>query len=231
MRRDVVQGSVCVASLGGRQPLAVRARSGDAEPDRPVGGLRSRDGERRVVVRVRAVEPCEGTGRGLVEADAEEQPLAGIGEEVLDRLLGDASVPGGSDRCPQRDERALQVAARRLGRVTGADVAADRSLRADLEVGDVRRARAERRGQLDELLDGRRRADGDARPLARDAGEPGVADENSLRRMDPAVREIRDDDRPAADDDDVRAVTEGSDRLLLGPRDENFGRGVRRHSR
>ena len=47
----------------------------------------------------------------------------------------------------------------------------------------------------------------------------------------PPVRHVRDDDRPSTDDDDVRAVAESRDRLVLGARHEDLGRGVQSHTR
>ena len=71
----------------------------------------------------------------------------------------------------------------------------------------------------------------DARAVLLDPREPGAAEHQRLRRPQPAVRHVRDDDRPPADDDDVRAVAEGRDRLVLGARHEDLGRGVGSHTR
>ena len=45
------------------------------------------------------------------------------------------------------------------------------------------------------------------------------------------IGQVGDDDRAPADDDDLRAVSERRDRLVLGARHEDLGRGVRRHTR
>ena len=55
---------------------------------------------------------------------------------------------GGARGRAEREERALQVAPRRLRALAGAEVPADGPLRADLEIGDVARARPERRGAI-----------------------------------------------------------------------------------
>jgi hypothetical protein len=99
------------------------------------------------------------------------------------------------------------------------------------EIGHVRSARADRSRQVDELLDGRRRPDRRARSVRTDAGQSGAAEEHGLLRIELPVREIRDDDRPAADDEDVTAVAERGDRLLLGARREDFRCAAGRHSR
>ena len=74
-----------------------------------------------------------------------------VGEEVLERLRPLAVRAGGADAGVEREQAALQVAARRVVPGADAEVAADRALAADLVVGEVARAGGERGGVLLEL--------------------------------------------------------------------------------
>ena len=124
---------------------------------------------------VRPVECGKRACRGLLEAHVEQQPPLPVREELLQRLGRLAAGAGRAHLCADGEERALEVAPRRLAGPAGAEVPADGALAADLDVGDVGGARPDRRRQLHELRDRRRRADRDARPVARDACEPGAA--------------------------------------------------------
>ena len=91
----------------------------------------------------------ERAGRGLAVGDVEHEPSRVRCEELLERL---GPLAAGTLRAHLRVEReqcALQVAARHLAVSGRAEVAADGGLGAHLRVGDVRRARAERRAELD----------------------------------------------------------------------------------
>ena len=100
---------------------------------------------------------------GLVVRDVEHEPVRAVaGEEVLDRL---ASLAAGARRahpCAERDQRRLQVAARRVGSPRRAEVAADRRLRRGSR--GRRRARARSRAARrasSSVGDRRHRADRD----------------------------------------------------------------------
>src|SRR5206468_9866803 len=112
-----------------------RARPGRGEAECPICCPGTRHCERRVVVRVRPVEPGERAGGRLVEAHAQEQALVTLAEEVLERLLGHLALRCRARGRPDCEERGLQIASRRLGAIAGAEVPADSALRADLEVG------------------------------------------------------------------------------------------------
>ncbi len=122
----------------------------------------------------------------------------------------------------EREQRALQVAARHLAVARRAQVAADGRLGAHLGIGDVRRARAERRAEVDERGDRRGRADRDRLAVPRDAREPGVSEEERACRRDATRGDRRHDDRPAADHGDVRPVAEQLDGLGRGTWHQNF---------
>ena len=89
----------------------------------------------------------------------------------------------GADLRVEDEQRRLQVAARALHAGRGAQVAAERRLLADLEVGDAPCAGAERLDRLLELGERRAGADDGAVALAADARESGAPDED-----DPAAR-------------------------------------------
>ena len=95
-----------------------------------------------------------------------------------------------------------------------AQVAAQRGLPADLEVGHAARARAERLDRVLELGERRARADRRAAVLAADAAEARLADQQRARGAEAAVRDLRHHDRPAGHDRDTVAVAERLDRLL-----------------
>ena len=133
-------------------------------------------------MRVRPVEAGECARSRLVEAHAEKKSFAPLRQELLERLLGHVAVrrrPGGRS---DREKRALEVAARRLVALACAEVSADGPLRADLEVGDVGRARTEWRRHADEVLDRCHRADRDARALRLDPGQARTPEHQRLRR-------------------------------------------------
>jgi hypothetical protein len=124
---------------------------------------------------VRVVERRECRRRGLLEADVEQEPAPACVEEVPERLGALAAGPGRPRGRAEREERALEVAPRRVVAGAGAQVAADRRLRTDLAVGDVERAlreRGRRVGKLREAGHGGRRADDDRVAVRRDRVEP-----------------------------------------------------------
>ena len=142
----------------GRRPPPRRTGAvgrGRRGPSRRAGRRRpradARHREHRVLVRVRVVERGEGRCRRLLEADVEQEPAVARVEELLERLRALAAGAGRPRGRAEREERALEVAARRVRAVAGAEVAADRRLPADLEVGDVQRALRERRNVVGEL--------------------------------------------------------------------------------
>ena len=79
-------------------------------------------------------------------------------EELLERLRALAAGTGRARGRVEREERALQVAARRVVGRAGAEVAADRGLAPHLVVGDVERALGERLDVLGELREALRPA-------------------------------------------------------------------------
>ena len=151
----------------------------------PSAAAGRRDREGGVVVGVGPVQGREGAGGGLLERDVEQQPAPALREEVLERLGSSRRrrPPSGRSRRPPGARPAGRLWGVRA--LAGAEVAADRALGADLGVGHVRRAGADRGGERDELRDRRRRADRDSGAVAGDAGEPGAGQEHRLLRAQP----------------------------------------------
>ena len=123
---------------------------------------------------VRTVEAGEPARSRLLEADVEHEPAVPVGEEVVDRVGPLAARARRANLGVEGEEGRLQVAARGVSPDGSAEISADRRLRADLAVGDVRRALAQGRGQLDEVLDGRHRADRRARAVSSDSRQTRV---------------------------------------------------------
>ena len=94
------------------------------------------------------VRPADGRGRRrlrLGDGDVEHEPsVRAGGQDVLDGVGALAAGAGRADLRVEHEQRGLEVAARALDAGRGAEVAADRRLLADLDVGDAPCARAER---------------------------------------------------------------------------------------
>jgi hypothetical protein len=162
---------------------------------------------------------------GLGERDLEHEPAGGArGQEVLDRVRALAAGAGRADLRVERQQRRLQVAARGLRARRRAQVAPERRLPADLDVGQAARTGPERLDRVVELGDRRRRADRRAALFAAHARQPGAADEQRPPRAQPAVGDLGHDDRPARDDGHVGPVRKSADRLLARRRDDHFRR-------
>ena len=224
MRRDVLQGRLTCRLGVGRGCLGRRKA---LRREYPLRSLRAGSSRRRSARRTRRV-PCSrgcAAGRGR---RTRRQPLRRKltqSSESVPRASARKSSSGSSlitaftrrsHRRAEGEERALEIAARRLVALAGAEVPAERRLRADLEVGDVRRARS----------DGRRQSRRGRRPVSSRRSSRVIRPSRSprgrrpsiraCRRSQAAIRQFRDDDRPSADHDDVRAVAESLDRLVLG---------------
>ena len=148
-----------------------------------------------------------------------------VGEEVLERLRPLAVRAGRAHPGVERQQAALEVAARRVVPGADAEVAADRSLAANLVVGEVAGAGGEGGGVLlerEQRIDRGGGADRDGVAVDRDAVEPCVREQEHAARIEPTVRDVGDDDRAAADHRRRRAVAEELDGLGRGRRDEYF---------
>ena len=212
MGRDVLQRRLARrrASADERrwpyEPAPVAARRRCRPP------LARRDCERRVVVRVRAVEAGERAGRRLVEADAEEKAAR----------CASGGSPRAAPRRPRRSpaERAVAPSARN---------APWRSPRGASWPSPAQRfpptVPCERISRSATFA--AHGPSGAGMPTSSWTGviapivtrEPSLLDRRTgrrspehqrLRALQPSVRQVGDDDRPSADDDDVRAVAEAA---------------------
>ena len=220
---DVVEDRAA-AAVGGVGAVGERALDGRGAHARAARRPRRRRARRppsrgghateqdRVRVRVRPAEPRAARAPRLVDLDARARAgRSRAGEEVVDGLGALAAGPGRADARAEREQRRLQVAARRLGAGRRAEVAADRRLRADLVVADVprRRSRAapapRRRGARPETVAPiRERA-----VLAAEPVQPGAGEQERALRAQAAHAQLRHEDRPAGDDRHALAVAEG----------------------
>jgi hypothetical protein len=176
-------------------------------------------------VGVRAADGRGGGGLGLGDRDVEDEPARGPrGEEVLDRLGALAAGARRAHLGVEHEQRGLQVAARGLVPGRCAEVAAERGLAADLEVGDAPRTRAQRLDGLLEISERCARADDHPAVLPADARQPGAPDQQRAARPQPAVGDLGHHDRPAGHDGDIAPVAEGIDGLLRRCRDDDLRR-------
>ena len=146
-----------------------------------------------------------------------------IREEVLEGLC---SFPVGTRRAHrrvEREQRALEVAARRIRAVRGTEVPADGGLAANLVVRQVLGAGGQGRhviGEAEQFVDASRGADRDLLSVDADPVEVGLRQQEHAGGIEPAVRDLGHDDCAAADHRRSGTVAEERDGFGLGRRDE-----------
>ena len=160
-----------------------------------------------------------------VVLDLEHEPPGAVaGEEVLDGVEALAARAGRPNARAECDQGRAKVAALSVGCAGGGQIAAHRCALAHLAVSEVTSDPRERRiGRVDQGGDRHHRADHDAIAVDAKRVEARPVKHERASRGHPAGGDLGQQDRPTADDGDVRSVAVERRRLGGGGRKENVG--------